>query len=103
MVSLIENKKDSLKLICEKNFVSELYLFGSGLSTKFNHNSDIDFAVIFTPSLTPIQQGEAFLNLLTDLQFLFDREIDLISYRVIKNPIFKKEVDETKITLYAAA
>jgi hypothetical protein len=36
------------------------------------------------------------------LENLFGCEIDLLSYRVAKNPVFKEEFDPTKIALYAA-
>jgi hypothetical protein len=38
-----------------------------------------------------------------DLQKLNHRKIDLVSYRVIKNRIFKTELDRTKQVIYAAA
>lgn len=38
-----------------------------------------------------------------DLENLFEREVDLVSYRLVKNPIFKEELERTKMSLYAAA
>ena len=45
---------------------------------------------------------ESELGKLIDLENILKREVDLISYRVVKNPIFKKELDTTKVALYAA-
>jgi predicted nucleotidyltransferase len=104
MNQLVADKLFELKKICEKNSVSELFLFGSALSQdNFDENSDIDFAVIFNAGITPLELGSSFLNLLSELENLFNRKIDLISYRVVKNPVFKKELDKTKKILYAAA
>jgi predicted nucleotidyltransferase len=103
MIPLIENKQVELQAICEKYAVAELYLFGSALTSDFNKDSDLDFAVLFKSTLSPIEYGDAFFGLLEELQVLFSRKVDLISYRVVKNPIFKKELDRTKLTLYAAA
>jgi predicted nucleotidyltransferase len=103
MNQLVRDKISELKNICEKYLVSKLFLFGSALKEDFNTNSDLDFAVVFRDTLTPLEIGEAFFELLSDLEQLFNRKIDLLSYRVVKNPIFKAELDKTKKTLYAAA
>ena len=103
MIQLVENKVKELKSICERFSVAELYLFGSALTDKFNENSDLDFAVLFKETLSPIEHGDAFFGLLDELENIFNKKIDLLSYRVIKNPIFKAELDKTKLSLYAAA
>jgi uncharacterized protein len=103
MKEIFSHKSKELKIICDKNHVEHLFVFGSVLTDDFNENSDLDFAVLLKANLTPLEHGEAFLNLLSDLQELFNRKIDLISYRVVKNPVFKEELDRTKISLYAAA
>jgi predicted nucleotidyltransferase len=103
MLSIIEENKDKLIDLCIAHNVKELFIFGSALTDQFNEDSDIDFAVILNENLSPIEYGETFLNLLNELKEIFNRNIDLVSYRVIKNPIFKEELDRTKISLYAAA
>jgi predicted nucleotidyltransferase len=103
MNQLIEDKIYELKKICEKHSVSELFLFGSALNEDFSEESDLDFAVLFKQELTPLELGGAFLDLLNELENLFSRKIDLVSYRVLQNPVFKAELDKTKRTLYAAA
>jgi len=102
MIKLVEENLNKLKEICQANNVAELYLFGSAASGVFNENSDLDFAVILNNDLSPIEHGDAFFSLLFALQDLFKREIDLVSYRVVKNQIFKEELDKIKISLYAA-
>jgi hypothetical protein len=103
MLSIIEENKDKLNDLCKTHNVKELFIFGSALTDQFNEDSDIDFAVILNENLSPIEYGDTFLNLLNELKEIFNRNIDLVSYRVIKNPIFKEELDRTKISLYAAA
>jgi predicted nucleotidyltransferase len=103
MNQLIEDKIYDLKKICEKHSVSELFLFGSALNDNFSDKSDLDFAVLFKEELMPLELGGAFLDLLSELENLFDRKIDLVSYRVLQNPVFKAELDKTKKILYAAA
>ena len=103
MNRLIEDNLDELKKICRKNSVAELYIFGSALTNDFSDQSDLDFAYVLKEGLSPVEHGDAFFGLLHDLESLFDRNIDLVSYRVVKNPIFKQELDRTKKSLYAAA
>ncbi|HKL40892.1 MAG TPA: nucleotidyltransferase domain-containing protein [Cryomorphaceae bacterium] len=102
MIDLLNDKKEELNSICRKNQVAELYLFGSAASNHFNEESDLDFSVLFDSNLPPLEHGEAFFNLKHDLETLFSKSVDLISYRVVKNPVFKEELDRTKVMLYAA-
>lgn len=103
MNDLIEKNIEKLQKICRKNSVAELYIFGSVLTKEFSDQSDLDFAYVLKDNLNPIEYGDAFFGLMEDLQNLFNRKIDLVSYRVVKNPIFKQELDRTKKSLYAAA
>lgn len=102
MIDLIKQKLQEVKNLCLKHSVKELYLFGSAVTGLFHKESDIDFAVVFDPTLDPLEHGSSFFNLMDDLQELFERPIDLISYRALKNPIFKEELDNSKVSLYAA-
>lgn len=90
------------ELISKKHFVANLFLFDFAVSTSFSVSSDIDFAVLFSENLSPLEHGEAFFGLKEDLERLFLRKVDLVSYRVVKNPVFKRELNETKVELYAA-
>lgn len=102
MLDILADNIDPLSAICRRHSVSELFAFGSAISGEFHDKSDLDFAVLFDPSLSPLAHGDAFFGLRDDLEELFKRPIDLVSYRMLKNPIFKSEVDNTKVTLYAA-
>ncbi|MEX0810724.1 MAG: nucleotidyltransferase domain-containing protein [Chitinophagales bacterium] len=102
MHTIIKSNIKEIQEICLRHSVAELYLFGSAVLDSFNDKSDLDFAVLFKESLDPIQHGDAFFGLLDDLEKLFNRRIDLISYRALKNPIFIEEVDNSKVSLYAA-
>lgn len=103
MVPVIVKNIDQIKLFCAEFSVAELYLFGSALTDDFDETSDLDFAVLFKDNLSPLEHGDAFFALHENLQQLLNRKVDLVSYRVVKNPIFKKELDNTKVSIYAAA
>lgn len=102
MISLIEHKRKELNAICRKHAVSNLYLFGSAVKGSHKTSSDLDFAVLFYEQLSPLEHGSEFFEFKASLEQLFQTEIDLVSYRVVKNPVFKEELDKTKIELYAA-
>ena len=102
MISIVELNLDKVKEMCIKHAVTELYLFGSAVSGSFNSDSDLDFAVVFNKALKPIEHGDAYFGLKDDLEELFQRPIDLVSYRALKNPIFIEELDNSKVSLYAA-
>lgn len=103
MNAFLQNKAAEIKAICEKNGVQALFLFGSALQDHLPEGSDVDLAVIFKEELGPLERGDAFFEVLHSLETLLNRRIDLVSYSVIRNPIFKQEVDRTKVPLYAAA
>jgi len=98
----VQDKLNEIKALCEQCRVSELFLFGSAVKGELKETSDLDFAIIFPDNLPPLERGEAFFQVLKGLRKLFNREIDLVSYSVVKNPIFKSELDNTKVPLYAA-
>jgi predicted nucleotidyltransferase len=95
-MDLIKTHKESIKQLCQANRVKELYVFGSILTPKFDSQSDIDMVVEFLP-MDPLEYADYYFNLKFGLEKLFKREVDLLEAQVVRNPIFKKVVEETKI------
>lgn len=103
MNTLISEKLAELSSLCEQRKVRRLALFGSAAAGGFSQDqSDLDFIVEFEP-MVPVVYAENYFKLLEDLERLFGRKIDLVEYGPIKNPYFKKEIDETQIVIYEAA
>ena len=99
---LIAQKLDQLKDLCRKYDVQRLDLFGSGLRTDFDpQRSDLDFVVEFR-NWSVENAFDRYFGLMLDLEELFGRKIDLVSYRAIRNPYFKQTVDSHRVQLYAA-
>ena len=102
MLDLIEQHRTELSDLCRKYAVKRLELFGSAVRGDFDPGkSDLDFAVEFT-DFTVENAADRFLGLMVDLEDLFCRKIDLVSYPAIRNPFFKQAVDQTRVSLYAA-
>ena len=102
MIKLIEQHRPQLLALCRKYDVRRLDLIGSAARDDFDASrSDLDFVVEFN-NFTVANAADRYLGLMVDLEDLFGRKIDLVSYRAIRNPYFKQVVDNTRVMLYAA-
>lgn len=98
----VSQKIDDVISLCVQCKVARLYLFGSSLRDDFNpERSDFDFLVDFRP-MPPGEFAEAFFMLKEGLESLFQREVDLVTQRSIRNPYFLQAVSATRQVLYAA-
>lgn len=52
--------------------------------------------------MEPVDHGRAYLDFADALEQLFQRPVDLVVERAVRNLYFKEELDETKVKLYAA-
>jgi hypothetical protein len=110
MNKILIEKKASIEALCKKHFIQELFVFGSAASDNLKSNSDIDFLYtfdygIFNPQQDSINQlpFNPFLEqfyLKTELEELLKRKVDLIELKRFDNPIFQRQVDESKILIY---
>jgi len=103
MVELIKEHYEELGHLCRQYHVKRLEVFGSALTGEgFDPvKSDLDFLVEFLP-LQPGQHADAYFGLLEDVEKLFDRHIDLVMPRAIKNPYFLESINKARKVLYAA-
>ena len=101
---LVTERLDEVRALCEKYGVKSLSIFGSAVKGTFDpEKSDLDFVVEFLPEPDPLQRGEYYLDLLVDLQRLFDRNVDLLVGTTIENPYFRQVLELTARGLYDAA
>ena len=102
MNDLIEQHRPHLLELCHKYNVRRLDLFGSATRADFDPtNSDLDFVVEFN-NFTVENAADRYLGMMVDLEDLFGRRIDLVSYPAIRNPYFKQVINDTRVALYAA-
>ena len=103
MVSLIEKNRNALEELCVKFRVRRLEVFGSA-STGRNfdaENSDLDFLVEFQ-TLKPGEHANAYFGLLDALENLFNRHVDLVMPRAVKNRYFIESINNNREVFYAA-
>lgn len=102
MIPLIEHRRSDLERLCRKHSVRRLELFGSAADGSFQpETSDLDFLVDYLPQADP-QIADAYFGLLFDLEEIFERKIDLVMDRAIRNPYFRAGVDQSRQVIYAA-
>ncbi len=102
MLGLIEQRQDQLRELCRKYDVHRLDAFGSAVRSDFDPaHSDLDLVVEFN-DFTVDNAADRYFGLMVDLEDLFGRPIDLVSYRAIRNPFFKQAVDKSRVALYAS-
>lgn len=93
--------KNEIEELCKKHRVQGFYVFGSVLTESFNTDSDIDFLVNFQ-DIELLDYADNYFGLLFALQELFDRKVDLVTEKSLKNPYFIEEINRTKQLIYAA-
>jgi len=100
----VAEKLNELMALCARHRVRRLALFGSAVTGGFDpERSDLDFAVEFE-MMPPKEHADAYFGLLEDLEQLLEgMRIDLIEYGPIRNPHFRRELDQTQVLLYQAA
>ncbi len=99
-MELINRHKQELDRACSIFNVNELYAFGSILTDKFNMESDIDFIVSIV-SNDPIEYAENYFELKFELERIFNRKIDLLEQKAIRNKTFENLVNKQKMLVYA--
>jgi len=92
---------DSIKRLCAKHKVRELYAFGSVLGSDFNEASDIDLLVNFD-SMDLKSYADNYFNFKFSLEDLFKRSVDLVEESALKNPYFKSAISNSRQLVYGS-
>ena len=99
-MDLIKRHQKEVDQACINFQVDELYAFGSILTRDFSQDSDIDFIVSIS-SKDPIEYGENYFQLKFELERIFNRKIDLLEQKAIRNELFRDLVNKKKVLVYA--
>ena len=98
-MELFNKDIEKLTKLCSKFRVLKLYVFGSAISNKFRKDSDIDFLVTFD-SVDINNYADNYFDFKFSLEVLFNRKIDLLEEKSIKNPFLKQSIDSSKELIY---
>ena len=96
---MIETHKSQIQRLCENHKVKSLYSFGSVNTTHFNVDSDVDLMVDFTIS-DPLEYSDNYFDLKFELEKIFNRSIDLLENKAIRNPFLRASIDKSKVLIY---
>ena len=87
---------------CRIHHVRRLEVFGSAAGLEFDSGrSDFDFLVEFE-TLPPGSYATNFFDLKEALELLLGRPVDLVVLSAVRNPWFRKGIEQSKALLYAA-
>jgi predicted nucleotidyltransferase len=102
MIPEIEQHRDEIIAICEEYGLARLELFGSAATGEFDpQSSDVDFLVEYPEGFDFGPWGSRETELRERLEHLLGRNVDLVSLRWVKNPYFKRSIEETRLPIYA--
>ncbi len=90
---------DALRKLCEKHNVIKLYLFGSYAKNTFTDKSDIDFLVTFG-QIDLYDYFDNYLDTKEELEKLYNKKVDLVEEKTVKNPFLYQTINRNKILLY---
>ncbi len=102
MTHLLEGHREELAALCRRYHVRRLDVFGSATQDNFDEeSSDVDLLVEFE-ELSHADRADAYLGLLTAVEALLERRIDLVETGAARNPYLRRGIEESRELVYAA-
>lgn len=98
-MTVLDKYINEINKLCSSHKVRQLYVFGSALTEKFNHESDIDLIVDFEPIDVSLY-ADNYYDLKFSLQDTLKRPIDLLEEKAIKNPYFRQTINQQRQLIY---
>ena len=100
-MKLIDINLQRIISLCKIYKVKSLSVFGSILTDRFNDDSDVDLLVDFEPiDQDKIDYVENSFGRRDALESLFNRKVDLIEEKGLRNKYFIANVNRTKQLIY---
>lgn len=101
MTIITPEQSAAITRLCQQYCVAYLDLFGSAAEgERFDPGrSDVDFVVEFN-ELSTADAFRRFMGLKVALEKLFNRPVDLLMERAIRNPYLKQTIDKQRVRLY---
>ncbi len=90
---------DQIRKLCGSNNVKSLFAFGSVLTEDFRKESDIDL-IVDIDEKDPRAYSDRYFNLKFQLEHLFQRKVDLLEQKALKNPYLKEKLEHTMVRIY---
>lgn len=98
---LVEINIQKIIEICKRFHVRKLWVFGSILTNRFSDNSDVDLCVDFDKSQIDVfDYADNFFDFQYALEDLLGRKIDITEDTAVRNPFFRRELNQTRRLIY---
>ena len=98
-MNIINQNIDSIRKLCQSHRVKSLYAFGSVLTDKFSEKSDVDLIVDFD-NIDLLDYADNYFDFKYSLESAFNRPVDLLEEKAIRNPYFRKSIEKQKTLIY---
>ena len=96
----ITSRKEDFLSLCTLFGIKYIYAFGSSVSDRFIlQGSDIDL-IVELETVDPVERGEKLMELWDVFESFFNRKVDMLTEKSIRNPFLKKNIDATKVLIY---
>jgi uncharacterized protein len=103
MIPEILQQHGNLAILCRRYQVRQLQLFGSAATGAFSPaTSDLDFIAEFADTQAA-DYADRYLDFAEALEKLFNRRVDLLTKRSIRNRYFRAKVERTAQVIYKDA
>ena len=100
-MKIIEQNINAIQDVCKKHHVKELYAFGSAAKDNFSPKSDVDLLVEFE-KMNSNEYADNYFDFEEQLKKIFQREVDLVTAKYLRNKYFIQSVNESKKMIYRA-
>lgn len=102
MQTFLTENREAIAAICRAHHVRRLAVFGSAVRDDFDpERSDVDLRVEFG-DIPLANYAQNYFALLQQLEDLLGRRVELLSRPVLSNSYFRREIEATQVTFYAA-
>jgi len=98
-MNIVEQNIAIVSDLCKQHKVENMYLFGSILTNKFSSESDIDLLVNFG-DVNLYHYFDNYMELKDGLEQLFNRPVDLVEEKTVKNPVLRRSIERNKRLIY---
>jgi len=98
-MNIVEQNITSVFDLCKQHKVKNMYLFGSVLTNHFSSKSDIDLLVNFG-DVNLYHYFDNYMDWKDGLEQLFNRPVDLVEEKTVKNPVLRRSIERNKKLIY---
>lgn len=102
MDNIIKDNLNNIIELCKSHSVLSISLFGSAAKGLMTDKSDLDFLVIFSSEIDVLNYADNYFSFTEKMENLLGKKVDVVSKKSLRNPILIREIENTKIDLYAA-